>query len=211
MQARYYDPVIGRFYSNDPVDAQTFLKQGNVHGFNRYAYANNNTYKYTDPNGESPLAVLGGFIGAFTSVTTTLIKTEGNASFKQLAAAAISGGATGVLIGLTGGGSLVGSSVTSVARNILGGATKTGLAGASGDALGQTIAADGDVSQIDGTEVMISGAMSSTGGGMSSAAKIIGASDKLATVVGAAQEIIQTAVTKPALDASRAREEEQKD
>lgn len=36
MQARYYDPVIGRFYSNDPVGFR------DVHSFNRYAYANNN-------------------------------------------------------------------------------------------------------------------------------------------------------------------------
>jgi RHS repeat-associated protein len=53
MQARYYDPVIGRFYSNDPVGAATFLSGGNIHGFNRYAYANNNPYKYIDPNGKS--------------------------------------------------------------------------------------------------------------------------------------------------------------
>ena len=45
MQARYYDPVIGRFYSNDPVGFR------NVHSFNRYAYANNNPYKYVDPTG----------------------------------------------------------------------------------------------------------------------------------------------------------------
>jgi RHS repeat-associated protein len=45
MQARYYDPVIGRFYSNDPVGFK------NVHNFNRYAYANNNPYKYVDPDG----------------------------------------------------------------------------------------------------------------------------------------------------------------
>ncbi|TMN80632.1 MULTISPECIES: RHS repeat-associated core domain-containing protein [unclassified Pseudoalteromonas] len=45
MQARYYDPVIGRFYSNDPVGFR------DVHSFNRYAYANNNPYKYTDPSG----------------------------------------------------------------------------------------------------------------------------------------------------------------
>ena len=52
MQARYYDPVIGRFYSNDPVDALGHMQRGNpVHGFNRYAYANNNPYKYTDPTG----------------------------------------------------------------------------------------------------------------------------------------------------------------
>jgi uncharacterized protein RhaS with RHS repeats len=52
MQARYYDPVIGRFYSNDPVGFR------DVHSFNRYAYANNNPYKYTDPTGKfsSPVA-----------------------------------------------------------------------------------------------------------------------------------------------------------
>jgi len=45
MQARYYDPVIGRFYSNDPLGFR------DVHSFNRYAYANNNPYKYVDPTG----------------------------------------------------------------------------------------------------------------------------------------------------------------
>ena len=47
MQARYYDPVIGRFYSNDPVDPLEHMERGNsiAHGFNRYAYANNNPYK----------------------------------------------------------------------------------------------------------------------------------------------------------------------
>ncbi len=45
MQARYYDPVIGRFYSNDPISVR------DVHSFNRYAYANNNPYKYIDPTG----------------------------------------------------------------------------------------------------------------------------------------------------------------
>ncbi|WP_274055014.1 RHS repeat-associated core domain-containing protein [Thalassomonas haliotis] len=46
MQARYYDPVIGRFYSNDPVGFR------DVHSFNRYSYVNNNPYKYTDPTGK---------------------------------------------------------------------------------------------------------------------------------------------------------------
>ncbi len=55
MQARYYDPVIGRFYSNDPMDAQAHLAKGNIHGFNRYTYANNNPYKYVDPDGEAPI------------------------------------------------------------------------------------------------------------------------------------------------------------
>ena len=46
MQARYYDPVIGRFYSNDPVGFY-----GEVDSFNRYSYVGNNPYKYTDPTG----------------------------------------------------------------------------------------------------------------------------------------------------------------
>jgi hypothetical protein len=49
MQARYYDPVIGRFYSNDPVG---YTSENPVMSFNRYLYVNNNPYKYTDPNGE---------------------------------------------------------------------------------------------------------------------------------------------------------------
>jgi uncharacterized protein RhaS with RHS repeats len=49
MQARYYDPVIGRFYSNDPVG---YTSANPVMSFNRYLYVNNNPYKYTDPNGE---------------------------------------------------------------------------------------------------------------------------------------------------------------
>ena len=49
MQARYYDPVIGRFYSNDPVGFRDVLS------FNRYAYANNNPYKYVDPDGQDAM------------------------------------------------------------------------------------------------------------------------------------------------------------
>ncbi len=53
MQQRYYDPVIGRFYSNDPVDMLGHMQKGNpTMGFNRYAYANNNPYKFTDPDGK---------------------------------------------------------------------------------------------------------------------------------------------------------------
>nr|WP_136249770.1 RHS repeat-associated core domain-containing protein [Ningiella ruwaisensis] len=55
MQARYYDPVIGRFYSNDPVDAVSHLGgAAGIHGFNRYAYGNNNPSKFIDPTGMAP-------------------------------------------------------------------------------------------------------------------------------------------------------------
>ena len=47
MGARYYDPVLGRFMGVDPVDFQA----DNLHSFNRYAYTNNNPYRYVDPDG----------------------------------------------------------------------------------------------------------------------------------------------------------------
>ena len=49
MQQRYYDPGIGRFLSVDPVTANS---PGGA--FNRYWYANNNPYRYYDPDGRKP-------------------------------------------------------------------------------------------------------------------------------------------------------------
>ena len=48
MQARYYDPAIGRFLSNDPVG---FL-EGGAGYFNRYAYVGNNPMSFLDPDGK---------------------------------------------------------------------------------------------------------------------------------------------------------------
>ena len=64
MQARYYDPVVGRFTGVDPVDYQ----EDNLHSFNRYAYANNNPYKYVDPDGNHPLIVMLGVGYSFISM-----------------------------------------------------------------------------------------------------------------------------------------------
>jgi RHS repeat-associated protein len=48
MQQRYYDPQLGVFLSVDPVTAyEQPLSQ-----FHRYRYANNNPYKFVDPDGE---------------------------------------------------------------------------------------------------------------------------------------------------------------
>ncbi|WP_404409146.1 hypothetical protein LG272_01395 [Pseudidiomarina marina] len=99
MQARYYDPVIGRFYSNDPVDALGHIQRGNsiAHGFNRYAYANNNPYKYTDPDGEFvflAIAAVGAAITAYDTYQT--YQNEGaGAAAKSLAVGGLITAATG--------------------------------------------------------------------------------------------------------------------
>ena len=53
MGARYYNPVIGRFMGVDPVGFQ----EDNIHSFNKYAYGNNNPYRFVDPDGRMPVLV----------------------------------------------------------------------------------------------------------------------------------------------------------
>lgn len=48
MQQRYYDPATSAFLSVDPVTA---YESGDRRYFNRYAYAFNNPYTFTDPDG----------------------------------------------------------------------------------------------------------------------------------------------------------------
>jgi RHS repeat-associated protein len=53
MQARYYDPEVGRFLSVDPVGPSP----KDVFGFNRYAYASNNPIINIDPDGRQEESV----------------------------------------------------------------------------------------------------------------------------------------------------------
>ena len=97
MQARYYDPVIGRFYSNDPVG---YTSANPVMSFNRYLYVNNNPYKYTDPDGEFIfLAIAAISIGITAYDTYQTYQSEGAGAAAQTLAI---GGA----ISLAGGGAL---------------------------------------------------------------------------------------------------------
>jgi RHS repeat-associated protein len=50
FNARYYDPLIGRFISPDTI----IPHPANPQSFNRYSYCLNNPLKYIDPSGHSP-------------------------------------------------------------------------------------------------------------------------------------------------------------
>jgi RHS repeat-associated protein len=52
--ARYYDPIVGRFMGIDPKE----VDPNDLHSFNRYAYGNNNPYRYVDPDGHSPIDLI---------------------------------------------------------------------------------------------------------------------------------------------------------
>jgi RHS repeat-associated protein len=51
--ARQYDPVTAQFTGFDPAPVDI----NDPRSFTRYGYANNNPYRYNDPNGESPVDI----------------------------------------------------------------------------------------------------------------------------------------------------------
>ena len=110
MGARYYDPVVGRFISMDPAA----FDEGNLHSHNRYAYANNNPYKYVDPDGRSPLSVVALEVAKATGVGYGLgVMADALSQYAAWGSvdlglattsnAAVAGGASGLLAGVAAG------------------------------------------------------------------------------------------------------------
>lgn len=111
MNARLYDPVVGRFLSPDPyVQAPDFSQN-----FNRYSYALNNPLRYTDPNGEFIHLILGGLSGGVFNLVykfaTGQINSwqDGLMAFGIGAAAGVLGAATGGAAFLAAGGGAAGA------------------------------------------------------------------------------------------------------
>lgn len=151
MQARYYDPLIGRFYSNDPVGFR------DVHSFNRYTYANNNPYKYLDPNGQSPLEI-GFLVADLAELGSAISSGEGIG----MAAAMVAVDVVGVASPIPGvseaahaieGGTKVAKAATLAANRAAGAAGEARTAAKLGDSVaGKQIsfkASDGSRSRAD--------------------------------------------------------------
>ena len=99
MQARFYDPTIGRFLSVDPV---TFMDKPYPGQFNRYAYTWNDPINANDPDGEFLNFVIGAAIGAAIETGSQLIANGGDFSALDGGAILKSGG-VGALTGGIGG------------------------------------------------------------------------------------------------------------
>jgi len=81
-QARYLDSVSGRFLICDPKG----FDGSNIFSFNRYAYGNNNPYRYQDPDGRATvyrytnkIVIVQTFKNNGTPFTNDQIKTQGSA------------------------------------------------------------------------------------------------------------------------------------
>ena len=91
-RARYYNPQIGRFISEDPLD----FAGGDV---NFYAYVGNNPIDRIDPTGE--FAVLGSLIGGLGNLSYQLYENGGNincVNWWQVGAWALTGSGAGSLV-----------------------------------------------------------------------------------------------------------------
>lgn len=119
--ARYYNPVIGRFTSADPVVIDPLTPQS----LNRYSYVLNNPLRYTDPAGLSWLSQNWTYIVAGLIVAGTIaadVVTEG----------ALTPTLIGELAGAFVGGSSAAENGGDVGMGILVGVVVGGIAGAIG-------------------------------------------------------------------------------
>jgi RHS repeat-associated protein len=96
MNGRLYDPILGRMLSPDNYT------QGGSQGYNRYSYAMNNPFKYTDPSGQiaflAPIAYAGAaLIGGIGNLWSNWDKVGGSWG---AGIAYFASGAAGGVIGL---------------------------------------------------------------------------------------------------------------
>ena len=95
MNARIYDPALGRFLSADPI----IQAEGDLQNYNRYSYVINNPLKYTDPSGNI-FGFIGFLIGASFFVEINVGVIIAASLFNAVVQGAISGGFSGAIRGL---------------------------------------------------------------------------------------------------------------
>ena len=132
MNARLYDPLVGRFLSPDPhVQAPDFTQN-----FNRYSYCLNNPLKYSDEDGEWVHIVIGAVLGGVGNLIANWDNCDG---FWQYAASFGIGALTGAAVAATGGAVAAAGSTLLGTLGLMGvGAASGAINGASGDIIRQT-------------------------------------------------------------------------
>lgn len=125
MNARLYDPMLCRFLSPDLFIQYPDLSQN----FNRYLYAMNNPFRYTDESGEFLWLAIGALVGGALNLTFKALSGDihnfwdGVAAFGIGAVAGTLGGAVGNLAfgiaggAIAGGGGFVAGAVSGAAAS----------------------------------------------------------------------------------------------
>jgi RHS repeat-associated protein len=113
MRARYYDPQVGRFISEDPIG----FDGGDV---NLYAYVSNNPINLVDPDGRLAAQVIGGLVGGAFGAYSGY--TSSNGDWGQALRSGLVGAGAGVLsaIPIPGINPLLGGMAMSATAGFLG-------------------------------------------------------------------------------------------
>lgn len=149
MQARYYDPQVGRFYSVDPVVPEP----GDVFSVNRYLYVDGNPVTKVDPSGRTGIL----FWSASNQVTYTLPYVVGLApgAHMPLSSAQINAAISKAFSGTV---NINGQQVTISARAVEGAAGKAGTTNflkVVPDTAGVTKSGRSETNQIGGNVVTV--------------------------------------------------------
>jgi RHS repeat-associated protein len=152
--ARWYAPGLGRFMGMDPVEAQA----ENLYSFNRYAYANNNPYKFVDPDGNVPIPLIIWGMGAAVTAYNTYQTYQSEGLGAAATTLVIEGAATAAL----GGAAKLAGPALKVLKGIdkIGDATKS-VANPVPETLARVISGKGPFSTLgrtDAEDVFVTGA-----------------------------------------------------
>ena len=106
LNSRYYDPQVKRFINAD--DISYLGANGDMQGFNLYAYCSNNPVMYADPSGNLPswaikLIVAASIVVAVAAIAAITVATAGTGT--AIAAVAV-GAAKGAAIGFASGAAM---------------------------------------------------------------------------------------------------------
>lgn len=162
MNARLYDPLLGRFLSPDPyVQAPDFTQN-----FNRYSYALNNPLRYTDENGEWVHIVIGAVLGSIGNLIANWNNCEG---FWEYFTSFTVGAAAGAAVAATGGAAAAAGGGFWATAGVIGVGTASGaVTGATGDIISQTGENFSGIDNLNWESVGISAAAGGISGAVSS-------------------------------------------
>ncbi len=119
LNARYYDPSIGRFISADSIN---YLDPSSEQGLNLYAYCGNNPVMYMDNTGNFPFLILTGIIGAVIGAVVggIIASSNNNNVWAGIAIGATAGGLIGTGLGAAYAATVAGSFFASTSAVVVG-------------------------------------------------------------------------------------------
>lgn len=128
---RFFDYQLGRWHAVDPM-----IEDGQEH-WTPYQFGFDNAVRFNDPDGQNPFliagaagAAIGAVVGAGIEAGTQMYHNGGHVSdWHAVGGAALQGGVTGGLAGLTGGTSLLRAGAVGAVSNVAGGIARSAYDG----------------------------------------------------------------------------------